>query len=136
MASALDTACSIGCVMKPCIRLGSAPGKLVVTMITVFSSSGYCRTVRSKKARAPSSRISRLTTVASTGRRMKISVKRIGLLPRHFARVLQALLVGEDHLGAVMQLQLPADHDQVAVIDTLQHRDLSVESRAQGYEGL
>src|SRR4051812_37836166 len=127
MPSALDTACSIGWVMKPCIRLGSAPGKLVVTWMTVFWSSGYCRTVRSKKARAPISRISRLTTIARTGRRMKRSVKRMALFLWHFRRVLQTLLVGEDDLGAVVQLELAADHHTLALGDTLQHRDLAVE---------
>src|SRR3954467_6752724 len=128
MPSALETACSIGWVMKPCIRLGSAPGKLVVTWMTVFCSSGYCRTVRSKNARAPISRISRLTTIASTGRRMKRSVKRMGLFLRNLGRLLQALLVRQDDLGGVVQLQLATDHDQVALADALQHRDLAVEA--------
>ena len=41
--SAEATACSIGVVMKPCIRSADAPGYYVVTVMTVFDSFGYCR---------------------------------------------------------------------------------------------
>src|SRR6056297_173982 len=40
-----------------------------------FSISGYSRTFRSTAARRPSNSRNRLTTLASTGLRMKISVK-------------------------------------------------------------
>src|SRR5690348_12489017 len=48
---------------------------MVVTEITVFSSFGYCRIGKLKPETAPIRRMSRLTTVDSTGRRMKRSVK-------------------------------------------------------------
>src|ERR1700751_3679232 len=48
---------------------------MVVTVIVVFDSLGYWRICRPVIALRPISRISRLTTSASTGRRMKMSVK-------------------------------------------------------------
>src|SRR5271168_5663725 len=44
-------------------------------VIVVFEVSGNCRTCSRNPAMAPISRMSRLTTLASTGRRMKRSVK-------------------------------------------------------------
>src|SRR5664280_1666288 len=45
-------------------------------MVTIaLLLTGYCRTLSSEIERQPISRINRLTTVASTGRRMKRSVK-------------------------------------------------------------
>ena len=46
-----------------------------MTVIVVFDSFGYWRICRPVIALRPISRISRLTTSASTGRRMKMSVK-------------------------------------------------------------
>ena len=46
-----------------------------MTVIVVFDSFGYWRICRPVIAFSPISRISRLTTSASTGRRMKMSVK-------------------------------------------------------------
>ena len=48
--------------------------------MVVFDSSGYCRIGSLNPACAPMSRINRLTTLASTGRLMKMSVKDIWLL--------------------------------------------------------
>src|SRR5258707_388730 len=48
---------------------------VVVTVITVLSSLGYWRIGSVVSARSPTSRMSRLTTSESTGRRMKMSVK-------------------------------------------------------------
>jgi hypothetical protein len=52
-----------------------APGYAVVTVIRAFSICGYWRMTSLLNAWKPSRTISRLTTVASTGRRMKGSVK-------------------------------------------------------------
>src|SRR3954471_14898995 len=60
--------------MKPWISAADAPGYEVVTLTTVFDSFGYCRIGRTVAARKPIRRISRLTTSASTGRLMKMSV--------------------------------------------------------------
>ncbi len=73
LAVAID--CAIGVVTKPCITSWVAPGKLVSTVMVALSRFGYWRTGNDTSALAPTSRISRLTTVARTGRRMKRSVK-------------------------------------------------------------
>ena len=73
LAVAMD--CEIGVVTKPCITSCVAPGKDVVTVTVAFSRYGYCRTGSENTAAAPISRISRLTTSARMGRRMKMSVK-------------------------------------------------------------
>src|SRR5690554_4958636 len=78
MPSALATSRSSGVVMKPWIRLASAPKYVVLTVTTAFCSSGYWRTLSSVYERMPSSRMNRLTTIASTGFLMKRSVNFIG----------------------------------------------------------
>ncbi|MNK30358.1 hypothetical protein D3C87_487750 [compost metagenome] len=74
MPSTDATDCAMGCVTKPCIRSGEAPGYWVVMVMVVLSVSGYCRTGSPLSALMPSKRISVLTTRASTGRRTKRSV--------------------------------------------------------------
>src|SRR5690625_4192360 len=74
MPSALATSRSSGVVMKPWIRLAAAPKYVGLTVITAFCSSGYWRTWSSVYERSPSSRMKRLTTIASTGFLMKMSV--------------------------------------------------------------
>src|SRR5580658_4740752 len=49
-------------------------------VIVVFDVSGNCRTCSLKAAMPPIRRMSRLTTLASTGRRMKRSVKAFNLV--------------------------------------------------------
>ena len=69
-------------------------------------------------ARRPSTRISRLTTVASTGRRMKMSVKR--LIRLQFERstgtggIIPAVcyLVVDQHWRAVVQLDLSGGNER------------------------
>ena len=56
----------------------------VVTVTTAFSVRGYCSTGRALMARRPTTRISRLMTAASTGRRMKRSVNFMGRRPAGF----------------------------------------------------
>ena len=50
----------------------------IVTVTTAFSVRGNCRIGSVPTERTPSTRIIRLTTLASTGRRMKMSVKFMG----------------------------------------------------------
>jgi hypothetical protein len=45
-----------------------------LTLTLALSSLGYCRTVRLRIACRPAITMTRLTTIASTGRRMKMSV--------------------------------------------------------------
>src|SRR5487761_918803 len=96
-------------------------------VITVFSSFGYCRIGRLKPATAPISRISRLTTADSTGRRMKRSVKLIGprssrdLIGRDLGGKRETAAVAGRHRGAVEQhLVLAQRHHPVARLDAAQ----------------
>src|SRR6476469_1045763 len=85
---------------------------MVVMVIVVLVSSGYCRIGSLASDWRPMSRISRLTTVARTGRLMKMSVKRMaaGLFRRaRHLRLGQGAVVDPD-LGALLQLQL-TDND-------------------------
>src|SRR6266478_3583553 len=100
----------------------------VVTVTTAFSVWGYWLTGSWKMARRPSTRISRLTTAESTGRSTNKSVNFMGpasLLLRSRIRIVLGLhpVVGRDG-RAVLQLELPARHDDVALLDTAHHRHL------------
>src|SRR6516225_5506514 len=75
MPSAAAMTRSSGVVMKPRTRSALAPTYTVVTVIAAFSLRGYWRTLTERMAWKPAIRITRFTTIASTGRRMKISVK-------------------------------------------------------------
>src|SRR5689334_7454176 len=74
MPSAAAITRSSGALMKPRTRSGLAPTYDVVTLIVAFSLRGYCRTLRERTACRPAIRITRLTTIARTGLRMKRSV--------------------------------------------------------------
>src|SRR5262245_23243987 len=77
----------------------------------VFGSSAYCLIGSLKPACAPTRRISRLTTVASTGRLMKISVKLMGLLLRQLRRRTERARIVDLDGGAGLQFELAAgDH--------------------------
>ena len=119
MPFAWATALSIGVVMKPAIASGSAPGKCVVMVTMPFSVFGYASTCNELNERIPTTRISRLTTLASTGRRMKMSVKFTASRDIRSAGAGCASSVGTmplliDDRCAVAQLQLPAGHDRLA----------------------
>src|SRR3954471_1980061 len=138
MPSEAATACSIGVVMKPCIRSGDAPGYTVVTVITVLVSLGYCRIGRLVAALKPISRISSETTTASTGRLMKISVKDMRLLPsvqRRLGGNLRRRIGRDRHQRARLQLEL-ADRDHaVARLDALGDHRAAVDAIAGAHEG-
>ena len=81
MPSAAAMARSKGVVMKPRTRSALAPTYAVETVTTEFSLRGYCRTVKpllplsaARMAWVPAMMMTRLTTMARTGRRMKMSV--------------------------------------------------------------
>src|SRR5574337_760229 len=74
MPGALAITCCRGEVMKAWTVSGLAPGYAVLTVTTVVVTVGYSRTVMPSQARKPKSRITRLTALANTGRRMKMSV--------------------------------------------------------------
>src|SRR5262245_9623119 len=69
-------ACSSGVVMNPRTRLALAPTYAVRTVTVALSSLGYCRTLSERTAWSPAMMSTRLTTMANTGRRTKMSVNR------------------------------------------------------------
>ena len=69
---------SSGVVMKPRTRSALAPTYAVRTVTVALSSFGYCRTLSERIAWSPAMMITRLTTIARTGRRMKMSVNFTG----------------------------------------------------------
>src|SRR5581483_1223989 len=87
-------------------------------VIVVLEVRGNCRTGRLKPEARPMSRISRLTTVASTGRRMKLSVNDMGtappLLPGPLFRPDQGLGVVDADGGPRIELDLPGRHHLLA----------------------
>src|SRR6185503_12390208 len=74
MPSAAAIARSSGVVMKPRTRLALAPTYTVRTVTVALSRRGYWRTLSERNACRPAITITRLTTIASTGRRTKRSV--------------------------------------------------------------
>src|SRR5271157_5961475 len=104
---------SRGVVMKPATSAGSAPVYTVWTVTTAFWVKGYWRTCKSPTERRPRTRISRLTTVARTGRRIKISVKCmcvpfVLLVHRLGGRFIGGLyLVIDDYRDPVLEFNLP-----------------------------
>src|SRR4051812_4566503 len=110
---------SSGWVMNPAIVCASAPKYAVEMVTTAFCVLGYWLIGRVNTDRRPSTMMSRLTTMARTGRRMKRSVNFMGLFfLRRGRRVVCGLdLVVDDHGRAVLQLDLAAGHDLVALLD-------------------
>src|SRR5687767_3643071 len=77
MPSALAMTRSSGVVMNPRTRSALAPMYAVVTETTAMSLRGYWRTLSDRIDWMPAIRMTRLTTIARTGRRMKMSVNRM-----------------------------------------------------------
>src|SRR5262249_15438223 len=93
-------------------------------VIVVFDSLGYCRIGNSSIDRSPINRISRLTTSASTGRRIKISVKDdIVSVERRGAWPGRESLADLD-LGAVLNFDLPSGNDPLAWFDPVEDSHL------------
>src|SRR5258706_16411286 len=74
MPSAAAIARSSGVLIKPRTRSALAPTYTVLTVTVAFSLRGYWRTLTERMAWKPAIRITRFTTIARTGRRIKISV--------------------------------------------------------------
>src|SRR3982074_3110646 len=116
---------------------------MVVTVITVLSSLGYWRSGSVVSARSPTSRMSRLTTSESTGRRMKMSVKDTRRPPsvrqrsvgRHGGRRRQRVGGGEGDRGAVGELDLARGGDTVARLQPFEDGHHVVETVAGLDEG-
>src|SRR5580658_3927877 len=96
---------------------------------TAFSVSGYWLTGSWNTARAPSTRISRLTTIERTGRSMNRSVNFIRraplmLLRGRAGRIRRLRQRADVERRAVLQLQLSAGNHLIALLDACQHRHL------------
>src|SRR5918992_3061662 len=99
-----------------------------------MSLRGYCLTLRARTDWSPAIRITRLTTIARTGRLTKRSVNRIGcssVVFRAGRRIVARLhrVVDEDR-GPVPQLEHAGGHHLVARIDAREDRHLVAARRA------
>src|SRR5271168_2622397 len=86
-------------------------------VIVVFEVSGNCRTCRRKPAMPPIRRMSRLTTLASTGRRMKRSVKAFmgfSSRPGRFCWARQRGRLVDRDRGISLELDLAGGHHPLA----------------------
>src|SRR5580658_11311638 len=105
-----------------------------------FSVCGYWLTGKLPTERRPSTRISRLITIARTGRRMKRSVKfmaRASLFLRRrvlFVQWLHAIV--DAQRCAVLQFELPAGDHRCPLRYALQDRDLIAARRSRRDEHL
>src|SRR6516164_398797 len=103
---------------------------MVVTVIVVFDSLGYCLIGSPSIARSPISRIRRLTTSASTGRRMKMSVNDTGVaeksVQRGVGRRLRRRRAGDRDLRAALQLNLTGGDDLLAGFQPAEYRHVIV----------
>src|SRR5690606_31459149 len=110
---------------------------VVLTVTTAFCSSGYWRTLSSEYARRPSSRMNRLTTIASTGLLTKMSVNFISAVPgRGIGLGGRLHLVVDGHLGAVAQAQQAAGHHALARREAVAHGHQVAARLARGHEAL
>src|SRR6202171_3945231 len=107
---------------------------------TAFWVLGYWRTARLVSERTPSTRINRLMVIASTGLRMKRSVKFMCadsfFLRLRIGAVRRLHLVVHDQRRAVFELDLSAGYHLGAGLDAFQDRDLIAARRAGGDEHL
>src|SRR4029077_6391163 len=118
MPSALAITRSSGVVMKPRTRSAFAPTYTVVTCTTAISLRGYCRTLSERIDCRPAIRITKLTTIARTGRFMNKSVNFM-LCPRLAIRrfrswiVLRLNLIVDCDGSAIAQLEHARGHHLV-----------------------
>src|SRR5271157_1690214 len=102
-------------------------------VIVVFEVSGNCRTCSLKPAMAPIRRMSRLTTLASTGRRMKRSVKAFmgfSSRPRRFRRAWERGRFVERDRRIGLELDLAGGHYALARPQALLDRNPLAARRA------
>src|SRR4029434_7447209 len=112
MPSALAMTRSSGVVMNPRTRSAFAPTYTVETRTTAMSLRGYCRTLSERIACNPAIRITRLTTIASTGRFMNRSVNRISAVLWFGSGLVRRLyVVIDDDRSAVSELEDTGCHD-------------------------
>src|SRR5216684_8773088 len=110
---------------------------MVTTAFWVF---GYWRTAKLVSERTPSTRIKRLMVIASTGLRMKRSVKFMCadsfFLRLRIGAVRWLHLVVDDQRRAGLELDLAAGHHLGSGLDAFEDRDLIATGRAGSDEYL
>src|SRR5215831_16159919 len=102
--------------------------------MTVLSSFGYCRIGSVQSARAPISRMRRLTTSDSTGRRMKMSVKAMAvppLLGLDRGRGRKRVGIAQGDARPVGELQLPGACHALARLEAALDHHLVIEMGAR-----
>src|SRR5512143_2558849 len=111
--------------MNPRTRSALAPTYTVDTRITAMSLRGYCRTLSERIDQSPAMRMTRLTTIARTGRRTKRSVIFISAVLRLGGRAVPRLdrVVDEDG-RAVPELEGAGGHHLVARLQPRHDRHL------------
>src|ERR1700733_5579090 len=137
MPSAAAMARSRGVVMKPRTRSALAPTYAVRTVTVALSSFGYWRTLSERIACRPAMMITRLTTIARTGLRMKMSVNFIVASPvlgmrRHLRIQLHVVVL--DDAGAVAQLERAVGDDLLAGLHAVDHGDEIAARLAEAHE--
>src|SRR6266850_6015717 len=106
MPSALAITRSSGVVMKPRTRSAFAPTYTVETRTTAMSLRGYCLTLSARIDCRPAMKMTRLTTIARTGRLTKRSVSRILAILRLRSRLVGRLnLIVDENGRAVPKLE-------------------------------
>src|SRR3989442_14131722 len=106
MPSALAITRSSGVVMNPRTRSAFAPTYTVETRTIAISLRGYCRTLSERMDCRPAIRMTRLTTIARTGRLTKTSVMRILTVLRLRRRLIARLnFVIDDNGRAIPKLE-------------------------------
>src|SRR6478752_6982025 len=137
MPCACAIAPSSGWVMNPAMVWASAPKYAVEMVTTAFCVLGYWLIGSVNTDRRPSTTISRLTTMASTGRRMKMSVKFTLFFLRRRRGVVRGLHLVVDRDGrVVLELELAAGDHLVALLQAGQDRHLVAARRSCGHEHL
>src|SRR5262249_30693582 len=135
MPSALAITRSSGVVMKPRTRSALAPMYAVDTVITAISLRGYWRTESDRIDWMPAIRMTRLTTIARTGRRMKMSVIFIlGIRRFGLGGVRRRDVVVHLHRGTAAQLEHARRDDFLPRVHTREHRHLVAARIAQLHE--
>src|SRR4051812_20321602 len=122
MPSAAAMARSSGVVMKPRTRSALAPMYAVRTVTVALSSLGYWRTLSVRIACNPAMMITRLTTIARTGRLTKISVNFKGASPVLRVRVELGIgldVVVHDDRGAIAKLESTDRDHLLAGLDAI-----------------
>src|SRR5437868_13512427 len=113
--------------------------------MAAFSLRGYCRTLSERTACTPAITISRFTTIASTGRRMKRSVNFMVSIPNAGPGSLVVRRLGGDfsdrrqvvaqgQRAAVVQLEGAARDDGLAGLEAGEDRDEVAAPLAEPHE--